>query len=105
VSLYSLLTQWFDISYYIYMNKPIQKIKDLRQEHHLTQTELANKVGLVSMSISQYERGTRRPEIQVGIDLVNLFREAGYPVTLDEIYDAFLIAQPAELPKPKKITI
>lgn len=37
----------------------MNRIKELRQAHNLTQTELAKKIGVVPSSISQYESGTR----------------------------------------------
>lgn len=39
-------------------------LKKLRIEHHLTQTELANKLGLSFTTISMYERGQREPDFE-----------------------------------------
>lgn len=39
-------------------------LKNLRTEHHLTQVELANKLGLSFTTISMYERGQREPDFE-----------------------------------------
>ena len=41
------------------------KIKDLREKSGLTQTELANKIGVSKSVISAYEKGIRNPSFKV----------------------------------------
>ena len=40
-----------------------ERFKALRLQSGLTQQELADKVGIGKMTVSQYERGVRRPDI------------------------------------------
>lgn len=42
-----------------------EKIKDLREKSGMTQTELANKVGVSKSVISAYEKGIRNPSYKV----------------------------------------
>ena len=41
------------------------KIKDLREKSGMTQTELANKLGLSKSVISAYEKGIRNPSFKI----------------------------------------
>ena len=68
-----------------------ERIKRLRQEHNMTQGELAAKIGLHQKQISAYERGRNIPSTEVLIKLAEVFN-----VTLD--YLAFESkGQPAKL--------
>ncbi|MCD7824586.1 MAG: helix-turn-helix transcriptional regulator [Clostridiaceae bacterium] len=40
-------------------------LKELREEKGLSQTELAKRVNLKQTTISQYESGSRRPNLQM----------------------------------------
>lgn len=40
-------------------------LKEFREQKGLSQTELAKRVGLKQTTISQYESGTRRPNLQM----------------------------------------
>ena len=40
-----------------------ERIKNLRKSRHLTQEELAKKLDVTKQTISQYERGVRRPDV------------------------------------------
>ena len=40
------------------------RLKDLRLEYDLTQKDLASLLGVSNMTISGYERGTRRPDFE-----------------------------------------
>ncbi len=40
-------------------------LKEFRERKGLSQTELANRVGLKQTTISQYETGTRRPNLSI----------------------------------------
>ena len=50
-----------------------EKLKSLRTEHHLTQQELANQIGLVKGSISAYEQSAKYPSVDVLIKLCKTF--------------------------------
>lgn len=41
-----------------------EKIKNVRSDAHVTQAELARRLGVKPQSISQYERGVKRPKIE-----------------------------------------
>ena len=47
------------------------RIKELRKLKGLTQTQLGNKINVTKVSISCYENGTRLPNLETFIDLVN----------------------------------
>ena len=49
------------------------KLRALRSERGWTQQQLAEKVELVSASISAYEQGTKSPSVEVLIKLCSLF--------------------------------
>ncbi len=40
-------------------------LKEFRKQKGLSQTELANRVGLKQTTISQYENGSRRPNLHM----------------------------------------
>lgn len=40
-------------------------LKEFREKKGLSQTELANRVGLKQTTISQYENGSRRPNLSM----------------------------------------
>lgn len=48
-------------------------LAELRQDHKMTQKELAQGLGVATSSISAYERGTRLPSIDILVDLANFF--------------------------------
>lgn len=48
-------------------------IKNLRIEHGMKQTELAEKLFINKSMISAYEKGTRMPSLDVLIQLTNIF--------------------------------
>lgn len=56
-------------------------LKELRKQKHLSQAELAKKVGVTQVSISKYESGDRCPDLltakkladSLGVSLNNLF--------------------------------
>lgn len=50
-----------------------EKIRALRLEKGLTQTQLADKIGLVKGSISAYEQGKKYPSVEVLIKLCTVF--------------------------------
>lgn len=50
-----------------------EKIRALRLEKGLTQTQLADKIGLVKGSISAYEQGKKYPSVEVLIKLCSVF--------------------------------
>ena len=51
-----------------------QRIKELRLEQHMTQAQLAERLGLASGLISFYELDERNPSCQVLIKLAGIFR-------------------------------
>ncbi|MBQ8320588.1 MAG: helix-turn-helix transcriptional regulator [Clostridia bacterium] len=55
------------------MIKISQRIKDLRLEKNLTQTELANATGLSQNAIAQWENEKRTPNINAVVALAKFF--------------------------------
>lgn len=45
------------------------KLRELRLEKHMTQKELADKIGLVKGTISAYEQGKKYPSVDVLISV------------------------------------
>lgn len=50
-----------------------KRIKDLREDHDMTQDELANKLGISKRTLLRYESGESEPSISVLISLSLLF--------------------------------
>lgn len=46
-------------------------LKELREKKEMSQSELASLVGLKQTTISQYEKGTRRPNLQMAKKLAD----------------------------------
>lgn len=56
------------------MDKQVgERIKNLRQQLGLTQAELADKVGFTSQTVSNWESGSREPDIEALVKLSSLF--------------------------------
>ncbi len=61
------------------------RLREVRKLNHLTQQELASRVGLTKTSISCYESGVRTPTLDTLIDLANeLNVEINYFLGTDE---------------------
>lgn len=59
-----------------------KKIKEIRQQHNLTQNELAEKLYVSFQAVSQWENGTTNPDINTIIELAKEFN-----LSLDELFD------------------
>lgn len=57
-----------------------KRIKELRNKHKLTQTELAERVGVTKSTIAAYENDSRQPSYAVLIKMANVFK-----VSLDSL--------------------
>lgn len=57
-----------------------KRIKDLRNKHKLTQTELAEKVGVTKSTVAAYENDSRQPSYEVLVKMSYVFN-----VSLDYI--------------------
>lgn len=51
----------------------MNRLKELREQKHLTLQELADKTGLSNQAISFYERGKRKPKIESWQKLADFF--------------------------------
>lgn len=58
------------------MNYP-EKIKEYRDKVLITQTELANKLGVSFASVNRWETGKFEPTMKIKRKLRKLFNEAG----------------------------
>lgn len=50
------------------------KIKELRNKHRLTQTELAAHIGVTKSTVAAYENDSRTPSYEVLIKLAEVFK-------------------------------
>ena len=63
-----------------------RRIRELRKQKRLSQTELAEKAGVALMTVSRLERGEHDPHVRtlsriarsLGVPLLALMRSAGY---------------------------
>ena len=61
------------------------RLKNLRQQHHLTQTQVANRLNLSKTSISGYENNVKTPSQDDLIKLAGLYRvSTDYLLGLDD---------------------
>lgn len=51
----------------------MNRIKQLREEKNITQQELADKINGAKSTIAMYEKGTRKPSMQILIKLSDIF--------------------------------
>ena len=49
------------------------KIKELRTEQKMTQSDLAERLGVTKSSISSYENGSRLPSYDILLKIVRIF--------------------------------
>ncbi len=56
------------------MNKFAERLKELRIENKLTQSQLAKKVGLSGTGIGQWERNERVPNLDAVIAIAQYFK-------------------------------
>lgn len=67
------------------MNKFAERLKELRLEKHLTQTELAKETGLSQTGIGKWEANQRTPSIDVIIVLCKYFNvSSDYIIGLED---------------------
>lgn len=50
------------------------RIKRLREQHNLTQTDLAKKLGITRSGVNAWEMGISVPSTQYIVELANLFK-------------------------------
>lgn len=50
-----------------------QRLKQLRNKKHLTQLQVANKIGVTASMVSSYETDIRLPSYEVLVNIANLF--------------------------------
>jgi len=63
----------------------MERIRELREQKGISQLELGKALGLNQITISQYERGTREPDIQTIIKICKYFDvTAGYLIGLED---------------------
>ena len=49
------------------------RLKALRNERHISQSELGNLLGVTKVSVCGYEKGTRIPSIDVFVKILDIF--------------------------------
>ena len=60
-----------------------KKIKELRNKSKLTQSELAEKIGVTKSTIAAYENDSRQPSYEVLIRMASVFRVSVDSLLLD----------------------
>ena len=50
-----------------------KRLRTMREEHNLTQQELANKLGIARELITRYETGTKFPTLLTAIQISDIF--------------------------------
>lgn len=58
-----------------------KNLKALRKANHMSQTELAEKIGNTQRNVSYWEHGETEPDIDTIVAIANLF-----DVTTDELF-------------------
>lgn len=48
-----------------------QRLRDVRKENHLTQKQLAEKIGVTERNLRHYELGTMKPGLDVIISILD----------------------------------
>ncbi|MBE5747454.1 MAG: helix-turn-helix transcriptional regulator [Clostridiales bacterium] len=61
-----------------------ERIKELRQEHALSQAQLAKKIGTSQKAVDYWERGVNEPKVSYVMALVHFF-ELSYDEFFTEI--------------------
>jgi len=68
------------------MGQETLRLRELREEKGITQSQLAKNLGFSRNTISQYETGAREPDIQTIKKLCDFFGvSAGYLLGFEEI--------------------
>ena len=75
-----------------------KKLKLLRETHNLTQEELASKLKLSRSAISNYESGTRTPDIETLYSICNF-----YNITLDSFFSDDTVHKVEKKKTPNKV--
>ncbi len=50
-----------------------EKLRELRVQHNMSQKELAEKLGIVSGTVSAYEQDKKRPSLEVLVKICRIF--------------------------------
>ena len=75
-----------------------EKLRLLRKERNMTQTELSKSLGVSPSSIGMYEQGRREPDSQTLLKVANFFDvTAGYLIGDEEIARTQNVEEIAEL--------
>mgnify|MGYP002796210196 FL=1 len=56
------------------MNIFIKRLKEIRKDKGLSMSELANKIGVSTNTISRWERGERIPNLEALVTLAKFFK-------------------------------
>lgn len=64
----------FMVEFYIRKNKMVNRIKELREDKDLRQSDLAKFTGIDQRTISNYETGKSRPDSYALIKLADFFQ-------------------------------
>ncbi len=79
------------------------KLKELREQKGISQSQLAKYLGVVRSTVCQYEKGNRQPDTETLIKIANFLN-----VTVDELIERELITpeeRAAGASETKKISV
>jgi transcriptional regulator with XRE-family HTH domain len=62
-----------------------EKLKLLRRQHHLSQQQLANQLGIAESYIGHLENGKRKPGTEISIKIADFFGIALDALVRDEL--------------------
>lgn len=76
----------------------MNRLKELRKSHSLSQAELAKETGISNQAISFYENGKRQPKIETWQKLANFFKVSvpyiqGVPKEDEELINKISVCQ------------
>lgn len=70
--------------------------REYRERFHVTQSQLADDLGVKQSAISNYEGGTRAPEIRIARRFVQLANRMGFACSLDDVYEGSSESNPRD---------
>ena len=78
-------------------------LRQLREEKHLTQKELGERIGVKPSSVSRYENGSLKPSVKKLSQIASVLN-VDYFVFLNAFYDKPLLVESDTRPRSKKLS-
>lgn len=71
--------------YFMQMRRFPEKLRTLREQHHMTQRDLASELDLTQGHIYLLESGRRKPSVDLVLKMAQLFRVTPDQLLLDDV--------------------